>query len=79
MSGIKKIDVSWNMSSEEAVGIWKIWAKKGWVRGMFSYRQPPGSGLMIGTDETFLGALSASSGNIKEFTRGLARNLQALA
>jgi hypothetical protein len=34
---------------------------------------------LIGTDETFLGALSASSGNIKEFTRGLARNLQALA
>jgi len=44
-----------------------------------------GFGLMVwklistGTDETFLGALTASSGNIKEFTRGIARNLQALA
>jgi small subunit ribosomal protein S29 len=33
-SGMKKIDVPWTMSSEEAKGIWKIWAKKGWVRGM---------------------------------------------
>ena len=31
---MKKIDVPWTMSSEEAKGIWKIWAKKGWVRGM---------------------------------------------
>jgi len=34
-SGLAKIDVPWTMSSEEAKGIWKIWAKKGWVRGMF--------------------------------------------
>ena len=39
-SGMKKIDVAWNMSSEEAVGIWKIWSKKGWARGesLFLFR-----------------------------------------
>ena len=36
-SGMKKIDVAWNMSSEEAVGIWKIWSKKGWARGEFLF------------------------------------------
>jgi hypothetical protein len=32
-SGLQKIDVPWRMSSEEAAGIWRIWAKKGWARG----------------------------------------------
>lgn len=32
-SGLKKIDVPWTMSAEEAAGIWQIWAKQGWARG----------------------------------------------
>jgi len=32
-SGLQKIEVPWRMSSEEAAGIWRIWAKKGWARG----------------------------------------------
>jgi len=42
-SGLKKIDVPWNMSSEEAAGIWKIWAKKGWARGEFLFITSVGS------------------------------------
>jgi small subunit ribosomal protein S29 len=81
-SGIKKVEVPFTMSPEEAAGIWQIWAKKGWARGEFFFPENTNDCavhvLIAGTDETFLGALSASSGNIKEFTRGLARNLQAL-
>jgi hypothetical protein len=36
-SGLRKIEVPWTMSSEDAVGIWRIWAKKGWARGMFFF------------------------------------------
>lgn len=82
-SGLKKMDVPWTMSAEEAAGIWQIWAKKGWARGESSPRRQVDHGGVplltgAGTDETFLGALTASSGNMNEFTRGLSRNLQAL-
>ena len=62
-SGLEQIPVG-PLSGLEAAGAFEILSRKGWVAP---------------SDETFFGALAASSGNAGEFVRGIHRTQQALA
>ncbi|WWD22697.1 hypothetical protein CI109_107190 [Kwoniella shandongensis] len=63
-SGLQKIDIPFGMTSKEAVGIFDLYAKKGWAPG--------------GTDELFMENYTASAGNPREMVRGLGRTFLAL-
>ncbi|KAK8844749.1 hypothetical protein IAR55_006599 [Kwoniella newhampshirensis] len=63
-SGLQKIEIPFGVTSQEAVGIFDLCAKKGWAPG--------------GTDELFMESFTASAGNPREMVRGLGRTVLAL-
>lgn len=55
-SGIKKIEIPFGLSGAEAVSMFELWTRKGWVTN--------------GADDVFMGGFTAAAGNPLELARG---------